>query len=138
MRHRGNSPVLGAFGRTGRIKNLEALIHAGFSRRTFQVRHTGYSPALAALGRTGRIKIVEAIMYAGFSRRTFQVRHRGNSPALAALGRTGRIKIVEVIIYAGRLGGVFFGAPGRYAYCAPYGVFSSTRGAWVYRARKNC
>ena len=58
-------------------------------------------------------------MYAGFSRRTFQVRHRGNSPALAALGRTGRIKSVDVIIYAGRLGGVFFGAPGRYAYWAP-------------------
>ena len=46
-------------------------------------------------------------------------RHRGNSPELGALGCTGRIKIVGAIIYAGRLGGVFFGAPGRYAYWAP-------------------
>ena len=81
---------------------------------------------------------VEAIMYAGFSRRTFQVRHMGYSPALAAFWRTGAHKIVEAIMYAGRVGGVFFGAPGRYAYWAPYGVFSSTCGALAYRAYKNC
>jgi len=60
-------------------------------------------------------------------------RHTGYSPVLAALWRTGRIKIVEAIINAGRLGNVFFGAPGRYAYWAPYGVFSSTCAALAYR-----
>ena len=96
-------------------------------------RHRGNSPALAALGRTGRIKSIEAIMYAGFSRRTFQVRHTRYSPVLGVLGCTGRIKNLGAIMYAGRLGSVFFGAPGRYAYCAPYGEFSSTRGTWAYR-----
>ena len=43
-------------------------------------------------------------------------RHTGYSLALAAFCRTGAHKIVEVSMYAGRLGSVFFGAPGRYAY----------------------
>ena len=55
-RHRGYSPALAALGRTGRVKIVEAIMYAGFSRRTFQVRHRGNSPALAALGRTGAHK----------------------------------------------------------------------------------
>ena len=52
---------------------------------------------------------------------------------LRRFGVTGRINIVEVSMYAGRLGEVsFFGAPGRYAYWAPYGVFSSTCAALAY------
>ena len=55
-RHTGYSPALAALGCTGRVKIVEAIMYAGFSRRTFQVRHRGNSPALAALGRTGAHK----------------------------------------------------------------------------------